>query len=71
MTELNRPQSDPTELTAATDETSASEAKVNGDKTPEPATESMPSMEQLLKKPSSMRRSIMMHGCAPRQMRKI
>lgn len=45
MTELNRPQSDPTELTAATDE-----AKVNGDRTPEPATESMPSLEQLLKK---------------------
>jgi molecular chaperone GrpE len=50
MTELNRPQSDPTELTAATDETSASEAKVNEDKTPETATESMPSLEQLLKK---------------------
>jgi Molecular chaperone GrpE (heat shock protein) len=50
MTELNRPQSDPTELTAAMDETSASEAKVNEDKAPEPATESMPSLEQLLKK---------------------
>jgi molecular chaperone GrpE len=50
MTELNRPQSDPTELTAAMDETSASEAKVNEDKTPETATESMPSLEQLLKK---------------------
>jgi molecular chaperone GrpE len=50
MTELNRPQSDPTELTAAMDETSASKAKVNEDKTPETATESMPSLEQLLKK---------------------
>lgn len=50
MTELNRPQSDPTELTAAMDETSASEAKANEDKTLEPATESMPSLEQLLKK---------------------
>lgn len=50
MTELNRPQSDPTELTTATDERSASEAKVNEDKTPEPATESMPSLEQLLRK---------------------
>jgi molecular chaperone GrpE len=50
MTELNRPQSDPTELTAAMDETSASEPKVNEDNAPEPASESMPSLEQLLKK---------------------
>lgn len=50
MTELNRPQSDPMEPTAAADETSASDAKANADKTPGPETESMPSLEQLLKK---------------------
>jgi len=48
MTELNQPQSDP--RVAAMDEKTAPEAQANENKTPEQAAESMPSLEQLLKK---------------------
>jgi molecular chaperone GrpE len=50
MTELNQPQSDPREAGAAMDEKTARAAQVNENKTPEHGTESMPSLEQLLKK---------------------
>lgn len=48
MTDVNRPQPDQPEQTAATNETGAPQTK--GSETAESAVESMPSLEQLLKK---------------------
>jgi|SRR5687768_13635003 len=48
MTDVNRPQPDQPEQTAATNETGAPQGK--GSETAESAVESMPSLEQLLKK---------------------
>lgn len=50
MTDVKQPQSDQPELTATKSETSPSQGQAQANETAKPGVESMPSLEQLLKK---------------------
>jgi molecular chaperone GrpE len=50
MTDVKQPQSDQPELTATKSETSSSQGQAQANETAKPGVESMPSLEQLLKK---------------------